>query len=266
MRSHGARVGSVRALLGAAALLFAASTSAQPAPSPEASRAANAAFQEGVRHLDAARYAQAAEAFERSLALHETAAGAYDLGLARRALGDPVGAVAAFTLFLTRARPEHPARARAAAAIAALREQIGHVVVTVEGEAAELRVDDAPARLEAGVHERDLAPGAHAFEARWPGLAPVRMEVAIAEGETVNIPMRPPVLLPARDLAAVVLPRQPDPSPARPLYRNPWLWVGVGAGAAVAAAVVTAVVLSSSPPSYNGGTWNTLVQGAAAGP
>lgn len=249
-----------------AVTLCAARASAQAPGTSDALHAATALFNAGVTHLDARRFADAADAFERSLALHETSAAAYDLALARRALGDPLRALAAFQRFLARARADHPNRARAEAAVSALRRQLAHVLISVDDTDAELRVDGEVVALSEGLHERDLTAGAHVFEARWRGGAPVRVEATLERGETLTIPMLRPAepARAARTAPAQARPRTPHPPQRRTTTRSTWFWVGVGVGAAVLVAAVTALVVTSlnTPSDYDRGRWNTVVQGA----
>lgn len=171
----------------AVALFAGASAHAQPRPRSTSVSVAAAEFRQGVARLDQHRYNDAAAAFERSLALRQSASALYNLGLACRGAGATLRAVAAFERFLAVARPTSPARRSAVAMLAELRHTLAHVSLAVQGDGAEVRVDDEPVSLTDRAIELTLAPGPHAFEARCPGYRPARVERTLAPSEVTRV-------------------------------------------------------------------------------
>jgi hypothetical protein len=172
----------------AAVFAFALSLSvARIAGAQGAPEEARQAFQEGVRLLEDARYAEAVAALERSRTLREVAPVLYNLALAYRGTGAYLQAIATFERFLAVATPREPLRNDASAIIAALRAALARVQVRVVGEAGEVRLDDRV--IGQGNLERTLAvdPGRHVLEARRPGYRAVVQPVTLSPGGAESV-------------------------------------------------------------------------------
>ncbi|MFO0630467.1 MAG: hypothetical protein U0325_33240 [Polyangiales bacterium] len=104
---------------------------------------ARASFEQGVRLLEDARYAEAAAALERSLALRESPSVLYNLALAYRGTGAYLRAIETFERFLHAAPEREPLRRDAATIAQELRGALARVRLTVRaGLADEVRLDD----------------------------------------------------------------------------------------------------------------------------
>lgn len=141
---------------------------------------ARSAFEEGVRHLDEQRFDAAATAFERSLALRESATVRYDLAIAYRGMGRLRAAAA--TLRHVLATPAEASRVPADAPqiLAAVEQALAHVTVHLHGQVSALSLDGEPLPTADG-QRVELDTGHHVFVARGPG-APVHEEVDVVPG------------------------------------------------------------------------------------
>ena len=102
----------------------------------------------GLRLLEDARYAEAAAALERSLALRESPSVLYNLALAYRGTGSYLRAIATFERFLNAAPEREPLRRDAAAIAGELR-----------GALAPVRADDLAAHALRALLARNPAAG-----------------------------------------------------------------------------------------------------------
>lgn len=172
------------------ALLFALGLLAlAPGAHAQAPPEARASFEQGVRLLQDARYAEAAAALERSLALRESPSVLYNLALAYRGTGAYLRSIATFERFLAASPEREPLRQDAATITAELRRALGRVSLVLRGLADEVRLDDrvlGPRELDVVL---TLDPGRHVFEARRAGYQPATREVTLSPGanETVEL-------------------------------------------------------------------------------
>lgn len=183
-----------------AILVFAAALPAtayaQPAPTPaatapaDADRArARALFEQGLRYLVDARYADAASVLEASYELRPLPVVLYNRALAYRGSGRYVAATADFDQYL--ANPELNATPERIAAIreevADLRNRLVHLAGAVTPATARCRIDGRE------VPEGEfppLDPGSHVLECAAEGYAPARQEVDAQPGATVPLDLR----------------------------------------------------------------------------
>lgn len=138
-------------------------------------------FEEGVSQLQAQRYADAIDAFQRSLRVREAAGTLYNLGLALRGLNRCREATAALT---RQAAIDGNAERRAAGEqlLTETRACVAEVSLTVRGRPDELLVDGVSTPLGEGVHAVRLDPGTHHIRARREGYQPASETVALERG------------------------------------------------------------------------------------
>lgn len=220
-----------------------------------ASSAARALFNEGVTLAEQEQWAEAAERFERAIALRDSAVIAYNLGLALEHLGRPVEAAERFRRVARDAAADATMRASATTALAEVEPQIAWVTITVEGDRLDraLRVDGhaIPDALVGAPTPVD--PGTHAITLNEPdGTEVSTRSITMTEGQRESValasPPRPEVVPePAPEpTSEPVVDLSPSPPPAA--SDDTWLWVGIGAGAAVVVAgIVVTIVLVSTP-------------------
>ncbi len=246
-----------------------------------ARREARALFREGLDRAEEQRWREAAESFRRSAALVERPSTLFNLGEVLLRLGQYTEAARALDRCLAIADPRRdrgqiervrPALAEARAAIVTL--EVGGVP-----EGASVLVDG---RVVAGVGEaRTLAidPGAHVVEVRAADGRSVRHELSPAPGARERWTAAFPPLAPAGPVGPVVAvtarsesdagaalarvrdavtPRRGDSHPS--IARNPWLWVGIGAGVVAVIAVVLGVTLGASDESPYAGSTGVLIE------
>ncbi len=148
---------------------------------------ARASFEQGVRLLEDARYAEAAAALERSLALRESPSVLYNLALAYRGTGAYLRAIATFERFLNAAPEREPLRRDAATIAAELRGALARVRLSVRGLADEVRLDDrvlTPRELDVLL---PVDPGRHVFEARRAGYESATRTLTLSPGASDDV-------------------------------------------------------------------------------
>lgn len=164
------------------ALALAARGALAVAQTPNEIDPARRAYEEGVAHLEAARYQEAALALERSYALRPVPVALYNLALAWRGLGRYRAAVGLFDRYLQ--SPDPAATPERLDAIRAEREELlralVHAAITVTPRGATLRVDGrdpapSPESLE-------LDPGGHVLEWNAPAHRPHRETITATPG------------------------------------------------------------------------------------
>ena len=148
---------------------------------------ARAAFQQGVRMLEDARYAEAVSALERSLAIREVPPVLYNLALAYRGTGAYLRAIASFERFLAVAAPREALRGDAATIVAELRRSLARVHLVVRGASTDVRVDDRPVSPGDLDDTLPMDPGRHVIEARRAGYRPAQRMVNLAPGATEEV-------------------------------------------------------------------------------
>lgn len=216
---------------------------AQAAPGPEDARAL---FERGVAAADELRWADAADAFERSYALVPRPATLRNLGLADRALGRYTRAIGELERFLA-SRTASPAVARDVQRLVdEMRGRVGLVVVTTAPPDARAAVDGEPV---AQGEMRLLDPGRHRAAATAAAHERAEVVFSLAPGERRNLDLR---LTP---LASAEAPRRDAPVAVTErggVLTRWWFWTAVGA--VVAGGVAASVILLSSDASPDCGS------------
>lgn len=238
--------------------IFPAAAQAQPAEDG-ASRtaAARSLFQEGLTLLDEERWEEAADRFERALAIRQSPQITYNLTTALLGTGD---LVRASELLRGITRDDTAPADVAAAAQRRLDEEvlprIGRLVVRVEGDRrdAEVRLDDRALDWALVGVAVPVDPGPHRIVALRAGEEVARAEAHVAEGAEEHVDIRLPELpsppSPA-EVAEQAEPPSPMPSRAPPeedsgggVLSQWWFWTGLAV--LVAAGVAGGVLLVGS--------------------
>jgi len=242
-------------LLFAAMLVAPATAWAQDEATPEETAAARALFSEGVEHLDAERWDDAADRFARALDLRWAAPIAFNLALARAGQGRLVEAAELHRNLTRRGGVEPHVVEAARSHLRELEPRLAELTIRVTGdvEDATVELDGKPvARAMLGV-AIPADPGRHEVVVRLGETELGREETEVAEGESgtlelldleaPQVPRDPPDLtpdLPDPDPDPDVL---PDPEPASGgLSAGGWVGVVVAIVAVVAAGVVVGVM------------------------
>ena len=219
---------------------------------------ARALFEQGLRHVDAAEWSQAAENFSRVLQLRYSAVAAYNLALAHAKLGQSVRALEELRDLLAQPALEPTVRD---AAVALQREEgaaVGWLTVTVHGECGACRVllnDGVLAPTSIGV-ANPVNPGQHSLslmsgeieldsadltiargarlDARLDASQQPRLAGAPFEPQAASQPQPAPAgaQLSAAHAAALAPAGQPARDSSGSLFASPWFWGGVGVLAA----------------------------------
>lgn len=173
-------------------------------PSPEAPQpvpdqaAALVHFREGKQHYNERRYAEAAEAFSRSLEAAWSINAAYNKALSLDRASDLVGALEAYRDYLARAETQDQHRATALERSEQLRERLGEVLLQVDSPEAikEIRINGEV--VDKAAFPRLTLPGS--LEVEFVGEAPgqrknVRADVRAGGTVTIVFPgfVRPEV-------------------------------------------------------------------------
>lgn len=148
---------------------------------------ARASFEQGVRLLEDARYAEAAAALERSLALRESPSVLYNLALAYRGTGAYLRAIETFERFLHAAPEREPLRRDAATIAAELRGALARVRLSVRGLADEVRLDERVLTARELDVVLPVDPGRHVFEARRAGYESATRTLTLSPGATDDV-------------------------------------------------------------------------------
>jgi hypothetical protein len=182
-------------LCAAAIVLLAPAPRARAAPPlttepPAAKQAAEAKLMAGVDLLKARNYREALARFEEAYALVPSPLIFYDIGLARRGLGDDPRALESFERFLAEA-PEAPAdkRRRADGYRDELRARVSVVTLEANVGAADLTVDGVDLGRVSFPRRLYLGPGPHELVARAGGAAQVAT-LSCSAGEALAFTVR----------------------------------------------------------------------------
>ena len=230
---------------------------AAQAPAPEAeSDRYRALIDDALAEYAAGRHLEARALFAQAHALRPSARTLRGLGLVAfelRRYAESVG-----YLEQALASEENPLtgtlRSDAEQLLARANGFVARVHVAVEPSHAQVRLDGANVVV---AHDSPLLLdiGEHVLEAEAPGLARATRPVQVLGGETLRLALRlapqAAALSPAHAAATLAdepgaLAHHTERPTARPLYKRPWLWVGIGAVAAVAAGVTAGLLASRS--------------------
>ena len=187
------------------------------APALASAQADDAAFErsfdEGLRALDARRFADAVRAFDAARALHDWPRVRYNLALAARGAGRYRLAIESFARYLAEPDPADPPDrvARVRAAVDEMRALLVHLRVTATPADATLSLDGAPVPDPSAALELD--PGRHVLAARAPGHVDWERALDLRPGADERVDLRlelaPPdarvVVVPSVASAAVLL-------------------------------------------------------------
>lgn len=254
----------VRVLIVLGVLLTASLAAAQ---NEAATAAARALFHQGLDLADQEVWDEAADRFERALALRWAAPIAYNLADALSRVGRLVEATEHLRAILRREDASAEVRAAAEELLGALEPRLGALTVRAEGAAgAELRLDErplAPAMLGVPI---PVDPGTHVVRALRDGETVERATVEVAEGARAELnvvvpapaPADPPPIpaaSPAEVAAAGPVTTAPVTSvDGRRPRRRARLAIGLTAAAILAGglAIVLAVTLGGGTPKLSG--------------
>ncbi len=245
MSSDRSRIGIARACVLALALLAAPRlVAAQPAAEPAAYRPL---VEEAVAEYEASNFEEARSLFTKAIAIYPSARALRGLGMVEFELRNYGDSAADLERALaSEAQPlQGELRAEAERLLTRARGFLARVNVSVEPASAIVSVDHRATQL--GVDGSLLLElGDHLLEFQAAGYRPAERVLKVRGGEqlSLHILMRPEgsdaapqdQTRPAIDLTASAQQRQADDDPRRPLYKNPWLWTGIGmvvAGAAL---------------------------------
>jgi len=235
------------ALLGTTIAPGSVASAQDAAPDPSVRATARALFQEGVGFVDALEWAQAADRFERALALYDSAVIRFNLATVYDELGRLVEASEHLRDVIRRDDADEDVRQAARDRLTAVDARIAHLTIRVEGEADEVTRDDVPVPTVALGVSAPVDPGSHTLRAMRGGevVATETVELAEAASEEVVLSVPPAVVIPD--------PVLPDPDPAlsdEPFYAQWWFWSLIGVvvvGAAVGIGVGVGVSQESPP-------------------
>jgi hypothetical protein len=240
---------------------------AQAPVDEEATAAARALFEDGVRLADAGDHQQAADRFRRSLQLRRSLVVAYNLASSLVQIGRLVEASEVVRSILRDA--DAPARLRAAAEelLDRVTPQIGRLTVHVTGhsEGVEVRMDGEPVPSVLVGVPRPVDPGGHTVSIHRGGTVLGSRDVSIEPGGVAEVSLEAPPPVPTPE---EVVQRQGDErlvldlgsgarsssvavatQGGRSVAEEPAFWVGVGGGlvAVAVAAIVIGVVATQEP-------------------
>ncbi|MET0339447.1 MAG: tetratricopeptide repeat protein [Polyangiales bacterium] len=209
---------------------------------------------DAIQEFRVRNFAEARSLFARANAIFPNARTLRGIGMAELELGNYADSAEQLRAALdAKARPlEGPLRAETEALLTRAESFIARLVVVSDPVApSTIVVDGVIARLREG-NALLLTVGDHALEFHAQGFVPFKIVKKIQGGEretlTVHFqrqdaaPLPPVAVAPEPSALPLVPASMPahDASPRRPLYKNPWLWTGVGvlvAGAAVGLAL-----------------------------
>jgi tetratricopeptide (TPR) repeat protein len=207
---------------------------------------------EAVREFSAQHYEEARALFARAHALFPNARTHRGLGLAEFELRNYGASIRQFEAAL---------RAEVKPLTSELRTDTERMLARAHNFVARVRVDAKPATVDVlldgapvqAAQEPLLLPvGEHSLEVQAPGFLPQKRQLSVKGGEE-NV------------VTFVLVPKERAPTEksaeARPWYRNPWLWTGVGVVVAGAAAGAGYALTREDSPSPYGGSADAVLHG-----
>lgn len=202
----------------------AAGASAQDA---DAKARAKEAFQQGVAAFEAKRYEEALVHFEEAQRLAPHPIVQVNLANCHDKLERPIQAIEHFEAFLASGQAKAEQREEVTAALRRLRGKIGRLLLDVQPEGAEVRIDGGAVMRAPIAAPVLLATGTHTLEVTHPGYTPVTRQVELGAGAVDKLDVRlepataapPPVAAAAPVAAAPAAPAEapavePAPAPA----------------------------------------------------
>jgi hypothetical protein len=255
-RLHASVVG-LGALAAAALLAVAAPAAAQEA-GVDRTAAARALFDEGLALLDAERWEEAADRFQRALALRPSHQITYNLTTALVELGHLVRASELLRQVSRDPTATPEVRQAAEARRAQLLPRIASLTI-VPGEdldRADFFLDERPLEPVLIGVAIPVDPGSHVVTGRHTGRVVVRRELVILEGENAELNLAPAATpretsggADAGEPTPDGGPDQREPPRRRGVARQWWFWTIIGA-VVVGGAVAAGVVVGTREPSW----------------
>ncbi len=184
---------SAHYLLATLSLLLSKQVAAQDSaqPTPAVSEVARTLFRDGAQLAAEGRWLEARERFAHALQLRESPLLHYNLALASQNAGYLVEALDHFRSFLRLdvESATNPRRILAVRAIALIEPVIGHVVITVRADDADVLVALDGRQLASAMLNTPIPvdPGEHFVDARSPRLGTSQHTTSIAEGDSANV-------------------------------------------------------------------------------
>jgi tetratricopeptide (TPR) repeat protein len=243
------------------------SAAAQPAANgQERVAVARALFEEGLSHVDAQRWALAADCFSRLLELKYSAVAQYNLALSQARLGNALRAVELLQALLTEPQLEPTVRKVAVDLFEEQRGEVAWLNVSIGGECdgCTVGVDDRRLPGEAQVEALTVpvAPGSHVLRLMRADTQLNSSQVDVSRGQRLDVELREDSTAPSAMVAAASvmehdgaseansLDASLDPSAPRDsgsgLLASPWFWGAVGVVAV--GSIVLGIALASGDP------------------
>lgn len=224
---------------------------------PRQTAMARSLFEEGVRFADQNEWGQAADRFERAIALRNSATIAFNLATAYEHLGRLVEAAEHLSHIAHDARADSRVQASAAALLAQIRPRIAHLTVRVTGprDGTLFEIDGHSLPVAALGVSTPVDPGQHVVRALRNGNEVATSTVEVSTGAESSASLELPALPTVDPNLAVqnggtgttgnssIVVGDAGGPPRDEASGTPWGWIVVG-GVAVAAAVVVVLLVT----------------------
>jgi tetratricopeptide (TPR) repeat protein len=201
-----------------------------------------AVVDEALTEYESHNFAEARSLFAKAASIYPSARALRGLGMTEFELRNYSESAANLeqALAATTQRLEGELRNETERLLARARGFIARLTLELEPATTHVLVNDAAVQLGAE-HRLELGVGDYKLEFRADGYVPERREQKVRGGEelTLKVTLRPEVASPVSYQNNAPLPRE-DTEPGRPLYKNAWLWAGVGV---VTVALVTGLAV-----------------------
>ena len=223
------------------------------------SAAARSLFEEGLGFLDREEFPQAADRFERALAIRPSAQIAYNLSTALIAMGRLVRASEVLLVATRDAEAPQEVRDAAERRRQELLPRIARLTVHASGDRGETTVelDSRPMDWAMVGVAIPVDPGAHELVATRGDTVVAREPFEVEEGGSAEVTLSLPSVPTPRETAETAV--GPEPTPVEPSPPEEegastwWIWAGLGA-VVIAGAIVAVVLLAPSEPNAIDGT------------
>lgn len=206
--------------------------------------AARELFRQGLEAIEAERWDEARDYFERSYALVPRSSTLVNLAAAQVELGLLVEARESYRTFLANPGRAEPLVEDTRLVLEALEPRIPHARIAVEGleEGDEVRLDGEPISTAALGTRLPMNPGTRRVEVRRDGevVGSASFELGESEDREVTVPVT------ARAVGPVG--SGPEAGGSGGVDDDVWLWVGVGVGAALLVGGAIAIGVAATTP------------------
>ncbi len=227
-----------------AAVAFAATLVAAPpaARAADNAREAGKHFQRGVDLYNDGDFRGALVEFKKAYATWPRANVLYDIGQTEYQLLDYASALKTMERYLAETGAAAPHRAEVEATVEVLRGRVGRVLLTTDGGACDVTVDDQPAGTTPLDGPLLVSVGPRKIALACTGDRAVLRRVEVTAGESVHLEMKVPAPPPAA-IRAAMHDAGRDSTPARPgkSFITGWIVTGVLVAATVALGTTTLV-------------------------